>query len=166
MNKPNARSDISSRGLVLLTTLVLLLVLGILAAGATRLTNLSALLIRQHQQHSVVQQSAQNLANYLLADSNYFIEYSKTMDSDGHFTGTIPNNLWSRDTETAIESQVVAISCAAEKTSNGCSADNVGQCYATYYWELTVLAIDRLSLAEAKITQGLKFDYLPGFCPS
>lgn len=149
-------------GLVLLTSLALLLLLSLLATASLRLINLNGLLASHHQSASLTEQFAQNMINQLLADSSHFIDQSTAIDS-AKLQAIVDDSL-SNPAGGAVTGQVLSINCVAEQRLNGCSIDAGGQCAARYYWELTVRASHATSLTESEITQGFSFDYLPGYC--
>ena len=146
-------------GLVLLTSLVLLLLLSLLATASARLINLNGLLANQQQSFSLTQQLAQNMINELLTDSRYFIDQKTAIDP------AQLQALVSVDQSGPVTGEVISISCVAENRLNGCSIDAGGQCASRYYWELTVRATHESSFTQAEITQGFSFDYLSGYCP-
>jgi len=150
-------------GLVLLTSLALLLLLSLLASASLRLVNLNGLLANHDQSSSLTQQFAQNMINQLLADSRLFTG-QKTAIDPAVLQAMVTDKLSDSDAG-PVTGEVLSITCVAEKRRNGCSIDAGGQCASRYYWELSVRTSHATSLTQSEITQGFSFDYLSGYCP-
>lgn len=163
----NLWSRKSQTGLVLLTSLALLLLLSLLATASLHLVNLNALLANHHQSAHLTQQFAQNIINELLANISHFTD-QKTATDPAELEARLQTLLQataSVDQSALVTGELVSINCLAEQRLNGCSIDTGGQCASRYYWELRVRASHASSLAQSEITQGFSFDYLPGYCP-
>lgn len=150
-------------GLVLLTSLALLLLLSLLATASVHLVNLNALLANHHQSASLTQQFAQNMINELLVNVSHFTDQKTAIDPAE--LQAILDTIASADQSGPVTGKVVSINCVVEQRLNGCSIDTAGLCASRYYWELTVRASHATSLTQSEITQGFSFDYLPGYCP-
>ena len=146
------------RGLVLLTTLALLLLLSILASASASLVNLNGLLANHQRSASLTQQFGQNKLNEILAAVEAMIAQNGEIERE-------ELQAMASNPEGAMVAELLSLNCVAETTLQGCSIDAVGQCASRYYWELTLGVTDRLLQTQLKITQGFNFDYLPGYCP-
>lgn len=146
------------RGLVLLTSLALLLLLSILASASSSLVNLNGLLANHQQSASQIQQFGQNKRHEILAAVQTMVAQNGEINL-GELQAI------ASDPEGAMVGELLSLHCVAETRLQGCSMDAVGQCASRYYWQLSLGATDTRLQTQSKITQGFSFDYLPGYCP-
>ena len=81
------------RGMVLVLALIMLLLLGLLAAAGITSNNIAGHLLRNDQRRQVVYQSADNIINFLMSNAEYFIRYPQYFDSAGQFSSELPDYL-------------------------------------------------------------------------
>ena len=147
-------------GMVLVLVLIMLLLLGLLAAAGVTSNNIAGQLLRNDQRRHLVHQSAENIINFLIGKSDYFIRYPQHLDSAGQFSPQLPDYLLIE----FIDHPQVNMSCIAETAADGCSLDQSSPCAVDYYWQIQVKTVDQVSNINAQITQGIRFSYLPGYC--
>ena len=148
------------RGMVLVLALIMLLLLGLLAAAGITSNNIAGHLLRNDQRRQVAYQSADNIINFLMANADYFIRYPQYFDSAGQFSSELPDYL-----EVAfLDNPHITMHCIAKARADGCSLDQSLPCAVNYYWQIQVKTVDITSHISAQISQGIKFSYLPGYC--
>ena len=154
------------RGMVLLLALIMLLLLTLLATASITSNTIASQLVRHDQRQLAVNRAAENIINYLVTDADYFINYHHYLNADGQFSVPLPTEL----NDKFVTTEIVGFSCIAELTAPGCSLQQIPEsnlpCRVQYYWQLDVRGIDRTSMASTLISQGIRFSYLPGYCPS
>lgn len=154
------------QGMVLLLALIMLLLLTLLATASITSNTIASQLVRHDQRQLAVNRAAENIINYLVTDADYFINYHHYLNADGQFSVPLPTEL----NDKFLTTEIVGFSCIAEVTAPGCSLQQIPEsnlpCRVKYYWQLDVRGIDRTSMASTLISQGIRFSYLPGYCPS
>lgn len=149
-----------SAGMVLVLVLVMLLLLEVLAVAGITANNIGGQLLRNDQRRQLTNQAAENIINFLLSNPDYFIHYRQYLDNAGQFSPQLPDYL---QAESILKSQI-NMNCIAEVRADGCSLDQSLACPIYYYWQIQVKTMDQISKTTAQISQGVKFNYLPGYC--
>lgn len=148
------------RGMVLVLALIMLLLLGLLAAAGITSNNIAGQLLRNDQRQHIAYQSADNIINFLMANADYFIHYPQYLDSAGQFSPELPGYLQVE----FLDNPKITMHCVAETRADGCSLDQSLPCAVNYYWQIQVKTVDTSSNISAQISQGIRFSYLSGYC--
>lgn len=154
------------QGMVLLLALIMLLLLTLLATASITSNTIASKLVRHDQRQLAVNRAAENIINYLVNDADYFINYQHYLNADGQFSVSIPTEL----SDKFVTTEIVSFNCIAEVAAPGCSLHQSAEinlpCPVQYYWQLDVRGVDQTSMVSTLISQGIRFSYLPGYCPS
>jgi hypothetical protein len=140
------------QGSILVLTLLMLLFIQLLATVVVNSTNISGHVLRNFESTVQAERSADNLINYLLANRDYFVNYSNYLNQQGEFEVSVPNEIVVKPAIASISS----FTCLDYAPLTEDQAQHVNCGVNNKYWQIVVAVTNGQTGASIKVTQGVK----------